>query len=59
MTDIIANAIKDLGWERAHKTEIVLKALVRIGINPMNCFFDQDDNLIIPVSEILKEVLGE
>ena len=54
MEDIIQNAIRHLGHERAHKKEIVIKALVRIGINPKNCFFDQDDNLIIPESEIQK-----
>jgi hypothetical protein len=35
----------------------ILKELLRkIGINPDNCFFDKADNLIIPVSELPKEL---
>ena len=52
--EIIAN----LGWEKAHKSEIVLEALLKVGINPKNCFFDEKDNLIIPVSEIQREKNG-
>ena len=52
--DKIQEVISQLGWERASNAERVCKALVEIGINPKNCFFDQKDNLIIPVSEIQK-----
>jgi len=49
---IIEETIKQLGWERASKTEKVVKALVGIGIDPKKCFFDQDDNLTVPFSAI-------
>jgi hypothetical protein len=48
----INEVIRHLGWEKAHKTEEVIKALTTIGINPKNCFFDDKDNLIIPCSEV-------
>jgi len=41
--DAVQNAVKHLGWERASKTEQVIKALIDIGINP---------NLTIPAGKI-------
>jgi len=52
--DAVQDAVKHLGWERANKNEKVIKALMNVGIDPKKCFFDQDDNLIIPISEIQK-----
>ena len=55
--DTIQNVIKHFGWERAHKTEEVIKvikALLEVGVDPKRCFFDDKDNLIIPISEIQK-----
>ena len=50
----IERIIGQLGWNQARKTEIVIKVIKEIGINIENCFFDQKDNLIIPMSEIQK-----
>jgi hypothetical protein len=50
--DIIQDAVHHISWERAHRTEEILKGLVAIGINPKNCFLDNNDNLIIPFTEI-------
>lgn len=30
----------------------IIDALIGLGINPGNCFYDKEDNLIIPTSEI-------
>ncbi len=46
--------IRNLALEKASKTDKVIKALKRIGINLENCFFDGKDNLIIPMSEMQK-----
>ena len=59
MEEKIQEIIRNLGWERASKVERVCKALVGIGIDPKNCFFDQKDNLIIPVSEIQKPKIAD
>jgi len=48
----IEEVIKQLGWERASKTEKVCRALTGIGIDPRKCFFDQEDNLVVPFSAI-------
>jgi len=50
--DHINDAIRHCGWERARKSEIVIKALMDVGIDPEKCFFDQKDNLIIPFTQI-------
>ena len=59
MKNIIEDAIRNLGMERAHKSEVVIKALLKVGIDPKNCYFDEKDNLIIPVSEIQREKYGK
>jgi len=59
MESRIQEIVRQLGWERASKAERVCNALVGIGIDPKNCFFDQKDNLIIPVSEIQKPKIAD
>lgn len=54
MEETIKQAINNISWNIASKNEQVCKALVDIGINPKNCFFDEKDNLIIPCFEIQK-----
>lgn len=54
--EIIDEVIRNLAWEKACKTEIVIKTLKDIGINPINCFFDEKGNLVIPINEIQNSI---
>jgi len=55
MMEEIQEAIRHLGWVRSSNNEKVIRALLRVGIKPENCFMDQEDNLIIPCKEIQRK----
>jgi len=50
----LQDVMKYIGWEKAHQTEKALKILKEVGINPENCFFDEDYKVFIPCDEIIK-----
>ena len=51
---IIQSHTEKLIGARASKTQLIIKELVRLGLDPTKCFFDQHQNLLIPVTQIDK-----